>query len=285
VKQVVLITAYKDFDYLIDFAKYLSSQGLNVFIHIDKKSCTQEVEQQLNALDNVIAISKYEVPWGGYQHVLSFLSLMELALEKIHENMYLHLITGQDCLCKSVDDLNVFFSEGNRHNYMDCTDDPHYRFRCRTFYRNDLINYKSKVGNFITKAMYVIQKAVGINRKCPNDFQVYKGLVYVSITRDFATYVLNYLRTHEGKAYFRWIKWCFVPEEFFFQTLLMNSPFANTLINNNYKYALWEEKHGARPGIIDEVDLEYIRESDAFFARKISYPHSNRLLELLGIIK
>jgi hypothetical protein len=36
-KQAILITAYKDFDYLIDFAKSLSNQGLRVYVHVDKK--------------------------------------------------------------------------------------------------------------------------------------------------------------------------------------------------------------------------------------------------------
>jgi hypothetical protein len=282
-KQVLLVTAYKDFDYLIDFAKYLSIQECYVFIHIDKKTCIPAVLQQLNTIDNVIAISRYEVPWGGYQHVLAFLSLIDLALRNIKAPCYLHLITGQDCLCKSAEELRSFFCEGNKHNYMDCTDDPCFNFRCRTFYRNDLINYKSKIGNFVTKAMYVIQKGIGIHRKCPHNFKVYKGLVYVSITREFAEYVLSFLNTPNGEHYFKWIKWCFVPEEFFFQTLLMNSPFADTLINNNYKYAIWKEKHGARPGILDEMDIGQIKISDAFFARKISYPYSTRLLERLQI--
>jgi hypothetical protein len=63
-KQSVLITAYKDFNYLIDFAKYLSKHELLVFIHVDKKSVNSSVLQQLNAIPNVVAISEYKVPWG-----------------------------------------------------------------------------------------------------------------------------------------------------------------------------------------------------------------------------
>jgi hypothetical protein len=234
----------------------------------------------LNAMERVTAISKYTVPWAGYQHVLAFLALVELALRD-GDCAYLHLITGQDCLCKSVHELNSFFGPDNHHNYMDCDDDTYYHFRCRTYYRNDLINYKSKLGNFVTKALYVIQRCMGVNRKCPNHFKVYKGLVYCSLTREFADYVMGYLGTQEGKKYFRWIKWCFVPEEFFFQTLLMNSAFKDTLVANNYRYALWAKKHGAQPGILDEEDFTQIREADAFFARKISYTYSRKLLKLL----
>jgi hypothetical protein len=70
---------------------------------------------------------------------------------------------------------------------------------------------------------------VGINRKPPFGYKVFKGMVYVSVTNEFVGYVLEYLKTPEGKKYFKWIKWCFVPEDFFFQTIAMNSKYASTV--------------------------------------------------------
>jgi hypothetical protein len=209
-KQAVLITAYKDFNYLIDFAKYLSEHELLVFIHVDKKNVNSSVLQQLNAIPNVVAISEYKVPWGGYQHVQAFLALIRLALQ-CDQRMYIHLVTGQDCLCRPIKELNDFFCEANNHNYMSCAELSD-SFRCRTYYRNDWFNYKSTCGNFITKASHIIQKVVGVKRHCPNHYNVYKGMVYVSITSDFASYILSFLNTREGKQYFNWLKWCFIPE-------------------------------------------------------------------------
>lgn len=205
---------------------------------------------------------------------------MDLALKE-EDNTYLHLITGQDCLCRPISEFNSFFCKNNEHNYMECTDESCYDFRRRVYYRNDWINFKSRSGRLLTEALYVLQRCVGIHRKCPNRFKPYKGLVYVSITRAFATWVMAFLPTVQGERFLKWTLWNFVPEEFFFQTLLMNSPFASTCVKSNYRYASWEEKYGSKPRILDEEDFEQVRMSHAFFARKISALYSRQFLSLV----
>lgn len=279
-KQIFCITAYKEFEYLEKLALNLSQENCLVYIHIDKKTVNDKIMKRLNKIPYVTAISKYKVPWGGYQHILAVLELFELAYaDNSNGRCYYHVITGQDFLCKTREDLFVFFSEQNFRNYMSCSNNSNNIFRYRTFYRNDVLNYKSKIGNFLTKSVYILQKCVGINRKLPFEYEIFKGMIYVSVTGEFARYVLEYIKTADGKKFFKWIKWCFVPEEFFFQTIAMNSKFAETVEVNNHRYALWKEKHGSQPGILDEEDYYEIKKSDAFFARKISMGISERLLD------
>jgi hypothetical protein len=222
---------------------------------------------------------------GGIQHIQAILQLLECAYEdNKNEKFYCHVLTGQDCLCRTKQELFDFFSEDSFKNYMSCSESKDNNFRYRTFYRNDWINYKSKIGKFLTKCGYILQRMVGINRKPPFGYKVFKGMVYVSITNEFVDYILEYLKTPEGKKYFKWIKWCFVPEEFFFQTIAMNSKYASTVEKNNYRYALWKEKHGSQPGILDEVDYSDIIDSNAFFARKMNLEYSKELLKRLCCI-
>ena len=280
-KQVFCITAYKDFEYLKWLAAYLADENCYVYIHVDKKTSNEELLSALNSIENVTAISKFSVPWGGYQHLASALELIKLATKDIDGRFYAHVITGQDMLCKSKSELFEFFNEENFCNYMSCSDGERNRFRYRTFYRNDWINYKTSFGNFATKALHVLQKAVFINRKPPFGYKIYKGMLYVTLTSEFSNFVIEFLETKNGKKYFNWIKWCFVPEEFFFQTLIKNSEFDKTLVPNNIRYALWADKHGVNPGILDKDDFDTIVKSGAFFARKISPAYSKELVEML----
>lgn len=280
-KQIVLITAYKEFEYLKKLASDLSLKGFRIYIHVDKKTCNEELLNYLNELKHVTAVTKFRVPWGGYQHIQAVLLLLRLACKENPDFNYVHVITGQDCLCRNVDELFSFFNSENKNNFMSCSGDDTYHFRYQTFYRNDWFNYKTKIGNLATKLLYVLQKCIGVNRKQPNGYQVYKGMLYVSITKEFSDYVLNFLNTDEGDKYWNWIKWCFVPEEFFFQTILMNSPYADSLVAKNFRYALWEMKHGTQPGIIDEEDFSAIRSSGAFWARKVNMNDSSKLIKLL----
>lgn len=280
-QQVALITAYKEFDYLKRLALNLSNNKFAVYIHIDKKFVTEEILNELNSIENVSATSFYKIPWGGIQHLSAVLLLLSTALKENPDSNYFHVITGQDCLCRNSDEFFEFFSADNRKNYMSCNFSESMIFRYKTFYRNDWLNYKSKIGNFCTKALHILQKSIGINRKPPNNYKIYKGVLYVSITNEFGKYIIDFLKTKDGKKIYNWIKWCFIPEEFFFQTVLMNSPFADTLEKKNYRFALWKEKHGTSPGIIDGEDYSAIKESGCFFARKISSKYSVNLLQML----
>lgn len=64
-EQVVLITAYKEFDYLIQFVTALSDSGVISYVHIDKKTATPEILQRINSIKYATAISEYSIPWGG----------------------------------------------------------------------------------------------------------------------------------------------------------------------------------------------------------------------------
>lgn len=281
-RQVFCITAYKEFDYLEYLVSNICKDGGIVFVHIDKKSSNYDLLKRLNDMENVFAISKYEIPWGGVQHIYAILELMNLAILKIEDNFYLHIITGQDFICKSIEQFNIFFCESNNSNYMSLSKDPSNEFRYRKFYRNDIINYKSNFGNYLTKILYIFQKILLINRRPFQDYTMYKGLVYVSITKEFCVYVTTFLKSDEGILYIKYIKWCFIPEEFFFQTLAMNSIFKDSVVNDNKRYILWEQKHGVQPGVLDEYDYASIVESDCFFARKFSLNYSSKLIDILN---
>lgn len=278
-KQILCITAYKEFSYLKKFCEFASEIGFVIYIHIDLKKSTKQILYELNVLKNVTAFSKYKIPWGGITHVYAVLEMIHMALNEYDDISYLHVITGQDICTKRINEFDLFFNLSNKHNYMSCSVGKNNSFRYQTFYRNDILNYKSKIGNFITKALHVIQKVIGINRKEPFGWNIYKGMLYVSITADFAKYVTEFVSSSDGRIFMKWLRWCFIPEEFFFQTILMNSAFKDTLINNNYRFALWEYKNGSQPGVLDETDYQKIKQTDAFFARKMSEANSKGLVD------
>jgi hypothetical protein len=278
--QAIIITAYKNFDYLVDLSKDLSACGFYVYIHVDQKVSNENILKTLNGITNVCALTKFSICWGGIKHLLAILLLMRKIYDEHDDVHYIHVISGTDCLCKSVRDFRMFFHSENALNYMKCVRDVPCDLWTRTFYRNEWLNYKTKWGFHLTRLLASLQRLLGISRKCPNGFTVYHGLVWVSITREYLQYILSFMETKEGKKFMGWLKWCFIPEEFFFQTILMNSPFANTL-GQECKFALWEMKHGTCPGILDEADYGGLTEPGIFFARKIAPQYSGRLLQML----
>ena len=59
------------------------------------------------------------------------------------------------------------------------------------------------------------------------------------------------------------------PDEMFFQTLVMASPFAARVVARNYRYVQWPAGSSRNPQVLVEDDLARIRASGAHFCRKL----------------
>jgi hypothetical protein len=61
----------------------------------------------------------------------------------------------------------------------------------------------------------------------------------------------------------------YIPDEMFFQTLIMNSPFKEQTVNNNLRYIDWVNGPEA-PRVLTSADLTSMVGSDRLWARKFS---------------
>jgi len=59
------------------------------------------------------------------------------------------------------------------------------------------------------------------------------------------------------------------PDELFFQTLVMASPFAPRVLPRNYRYVQWPAGAARNPQVLVEDDCVRIRASGAHFCRKL----------------
>src|SRR5690606_14263674 len=123
----ILITAYKNFNQLIELINFFDGNSFAVYIHIDKKSkIDKETREQIISLPNVKLLStRYKVNWGGLNHLRSYLHLANEAL-KNSEIRYFHLITGQDYPVKSITYFKKFLkdSEINGCDYIEYFEMP-----------------------------------------------------------------------------------------------------------------------------------------------------------------
>ena len=129
-----------------------------------------------------------------------------------------------------------------------------------------------------------LQKVLGIRRNGIGEFKedrLYKGLVYISLPRVAAEYVVHYCGEHT--EFLKDLKDCQIPEEFFFQTILMNSSFAKKVESRPIRYMNWDKGDGGSPAYLELDDLPEIRQGDYDFARKFGRGISDALRrELFG---
>lgn len=73
-----------------------------------------------------------------------------------------------------------------------------------------------------------------------------------------------------------------MPDEIFFQTIVLNSPLAHTVVNDDLRYLEWRDPALAGgPAVLGEHDFRKIMSSSKLFARKFDMTQDAEILELI----
>jgi hypothetical protein len=72
-----------------------------------------------------------------------------------------------------------------------------------------------------------------------------------------------------------------VPDEIFFQTILMNSPHAENIINDDLRYLDWKDRNSGSPAVLSKTDLSNLLVSQKLFARKFDVKVEPKILDLI----
>lgn len=281
--QAILITAYKNYHHLEDLVNFFDG-SFNIYIHIDKKSSiSKENLNKLSSKERVQYVSQqYKINWGGINHLKAILELTKEAVNN-KENKYFHLITGHDYPIKPLEEFSQFFEKNKGNDFMEYHTLPYSSWpengmdRLSRYNMYDLLDGRTGLNERLIKGFSKLQKEVGFKRSFSKDFPpLFGGSTYWSLKRESLEYVFQYMNDHP--KYLKRFKYSFCSEEIFFQTILLNSPMKETILNNNMRFIIWEERNGNFPANLDFSDYENIKNSDALFARKFEYPVSESLL-------
>ena len=276
-----VITAYKDFEMLEMLASKLERMGMLVLIHIDRKSSVEpEVLGRLRQI--ALVKQRYSVSWGSRNHLLAILDLIRDALRDPRVT-YIHTLSGQDFPIVPMQTIQKICNDRifMKFQPIEATSDViFWRFSAPRMLEGSLMpNRFVELTNRLVEKCFR-QSWARSKFETKTFSQVYFGLVWLSMPRDASEYVCYGESSH---ALLRDLRRVWVSEEFYFQTLLVNSHFRQRISNNNVRFHLGEFKHGTAPGILDEDDYISVVESGAIFARKFDSRISGKLLSDLTI--
>lgn len=285
-KQAILITAYKNYHHLEEIIQCFDA-NFEIYIHLDKKSVITNLELANLRKHEIVKLveQKYKINWGGLNHLKAILYLTQQALQN-PDNKYFHLITGHDFPVKSSSYFVDFFDKNSNTEFLSYFDFPNPnsgwpgnngldRIEYYNFY--DFWNAKNHKDNQKITFWIRFQKRFGFKRKISSKMpKLFGGSTYWSLSRDCVNYVIQF--TQENKFVLHRFKYTLCAEEFYFQTIIMNSPFAKNVVNDNVRHIDWVARNGNNPAILDQTDFEKLQGTNAVFARKFDYPQSVVLL-------
>lgn len=273
-KHAFLLMAHNNIDILRLLIKQLDNPNVDIFLHIDKKSdiLIDDIRDIDLKFSEVYVFKKNKVYWAHLSQVTCEIFLLKEALEK-DNYIYYHLLSGSDMLIKPIDELIEFFNKNGSLEYV------HFESNDISLKKAQWINNyyvfqkfirKNKTAKVLNFIVLQLQYILRINRNKTNKIKFSTGSNWFSITNEFAEYVVKKLDfIHKTFKFTR------SPDEFFIQTILMNSKFRNTLFyskfDDNYKsilrYIDWDR---GNPYNFTIEDYDEILKSNMFIARKIT---------------
>jgi core-2/I-Branching enzyme len=274
-----VITLYKQPQLAEMLLRAMSHPGYHFYLHIDKKVDIKPYEYLFN-FPNVFLIKKrFDIKWAGYSMVEALLEGMNQALNSGINYDFINHISGQDYPIKPINQLHDFFEANKDRNFLACETAPSDWWQGAKMRYEDYHFQDSNMPGSYRFAKFL--SSILPKRKLPFSYTLYGGLLgaYWTITTDAAQYILRYLE--ENKKAREFFRKTWGPDEFLFNTLIMNSPFKATVVNNNYRYIDWSEG-GWHPKILKVEDFDKLSETQAFFARKFDLTVDRKILELIN---
>lgn len=273
-----IISAYKYPRQLIRLVNSLNTPSASFFIHIDKKTDDPTYHKMVNGLSgypNIYFLKRHMCYWGDFGHVQATIEgINEIIRRKILFD-YVVLLTGQDYPIKTNEQIKTFFEKSGSKSYME-----YFPLPCENWEGGGIDRIEQWHMRFFNhQYAFPKNRHSWIRRKFPKGLRPYGGSSYWCLSNACITYIHRFIKTHPGfMLFFRYVD---VPDELIFQTILINSSLADTIVNDDLRYIDWKDWNAANPGILDRSDFERLEKSTKLFARKFDMTVDPMVLDLI----
>jgi len=272
-----IIMAHKGPQQIGRFIKKFSGLPFDFYLHIDKKILQQPFEY-LSELPQVYFVAKrVSIRWASYSYIAALLnSLKQVSGTGIRYD-FISIMSGQDYPIKAVTDIYYELEKNPGRNFISYDEGGEW-------WRDAITRInKYHFTNFGFRGRYRIQfflNALLPLRKFPLPYEFYGGprAMCMTLSCECATFVLDFIESN--KKLRRFMRFTWGPDEFIVPTIIMNSKFKPTVINNNFYYIDWS-KGGVNPKTLQVEDYHLLVSSDQMMARKFDMTVDAVILDML----
>lgn len=232
--------------------------------------------RHLGRLPNVFFVKKREdVKWAGYSIVkATFNGIREICESKTDYN-FINFLSGQDYALKPAPVLADFFKKNSGKEFMSYLD-------IESEWQEGRLRYqKYYLADYTFKGRYLLERIINSltpMRRLPYGFHPYGGSMFWMLSPAAALYVADKVELDPKLRRFFFLSWA--SDEFVFQTILMNSPYREQLVNDNHRYIDWSGG-GPHPKLLRAEDFDDIKRSGMLFGRKFDLAKDARIFDLI----
>lgn len=274
-----LILAHKNLSQVDRLITALEGKETSFYIHVDKKVGTHELKNTgfFRRSDVKMVKNRKNVSWGGYSIVAATIDLMRLALSG-KKRGYFILMSGQDFPLRSNDSIRTFLIKNYGREYLNFWRIPHHKWDNGGIDRFSYFWFVDKIGIERSRDLYFLQKETGLIRSYFEEFPPFGGSQWWCLTTECVSYVLRFLQYNPPFSDF--FETTVIPDEMFFHTIIINSDFKDSVIDDNLRYIIFNEEKD-HPEYLVLSDFVSMTNSNKLWARKFDVNIDEKIIENL----
>jgi len=271
-----IIIAHKNPDQLAMLVDQYNPELFHHFVHIDVRCNLKEYTKVTSNPAVTLITDRQKLVYAGYGFVHVTLDALHRIRKSNEHFFYVNLMSGMDFPIRPTAEFYNFLKatyETEPKEFFEILDLSVWPGAHR-YERFHLIDWTIRGRYFIER---IINKFVAKRVFYGGKFKPYGRAAWFTASDHFIDYALKYLEEHPD--YIRFLKTTWSPDEFIFNTLVMNSPFKDR-IEHYLRYIDWSEGK-VTPKVFQSADLRVLLDSGCFLARKFDQAIDQNILMLL----
>ncbi len=215
-----------------------------VFLHVDSRTARPtwaEFEGLASRQANVRLLPRLATPWASWGAVRAELSGLRAAVEEGASHVV--LASGQDYPLAPVGAIDTFMGEHAGTSWTTCAAVP-------VAWLGDRDGGSSRF-SFWNMPLRGRRLRVPMRRRLPDGLSPYYGHANCVLSADLASWVLDELSRRPSIE--RFFRYTWTPDELFFPTMAMASPFASHVVSTDLWFTNWSAG-GAHPRVFTSTD-------------------------------
>ena len=226
-----------------------------------------------HSASNLTTVFKYANGWGSFKLVQATLDAMEHFREMPYD--YFINLSGQCYPLRPIEQIKQRLAAADGRAFMEHEPFPRERWG------EEKGGFRRVENIFFRPFRHANIWSVPRIRKMPLGMHPHGGAQWFCLPKKHVEFVLSFLEEHSEVISF--YKRSLIPDEMFFQTILMNSELRDEVINDSKRFTDWQKKCTPLPATLLTEDLPRLERCNKFFARKFDTLLDARILDLLDL--
>ncbi len=266
-----IISAYRKPEHLVRLIQRLHT-GANTafFVHVDAKTdeaTNRSMVEGVRHLDHVRFLPRHRCHWGGFGHVAASLKGIQELLDSGFGADYAVLLSESDYPIKSNDFIRRFLAARDGRSFF-----MHFPLPSESWSGGGLPRIRD--WHLRWRRLHL---RLPLRRSLPLRLAPWGGSAYWCLSGHAVESVHRFVQDHP--EYVRFFRHVDIPDETFFQTILLNSPLAGECDYVRLHYTEWNREPA--PAVLTKDDYPHLAASDCLFARKFDPTVDEEVLDLI----